>query len=69
MNRSYVVGKVYNENKKEFQAVIGHEFRDTPGFFQFFEIGTNGHFRKRPLQNDEIAPISKGIFDKLNFIE
>lgn len=65
MNRSYVVGKVWNETEKKFQGVIGYEFRDTPGFFQFFEIGTNGHFRKRPTENDEISPISQGIFDEL----
>ena len=67
MNKNYVVGAVWNGIEKKFQSVVGYEFNDTPGFYQFFEIGTNCHFRKRPLpeQSDEIAPISQGIFDKL----
>jgi len=65
MNKSYVVGKVWNEVEKQFQSVVGYEFRDTPGFFQFFEIGTKGHFRKRPIEADHIAPISVEIFDQL----
>jgi len=65
MNRSYIVGKVWNEIEKEFQSVVGFEFGDSLGFFQFFEIGTNGHFRKSPAEYDSIAPISCEIFNQL----
>lgn len=70
MDRSYVIGRVWNELRKEFAAVIGYEFRDTPGFYQFYQVGSKGHFRKSPNaeQGDEVSPIGIATFREFELI-
>ena len=66
MDDKFVVGNVqnpYQENRIEL--VVGLEFHDCPGFFQFYAINSNGHFRKRPDKFDDVWPVSRGVFRSL----
>lgn len=58
-----IVGNPYKDG--ELTTVVGCEFYDCPGFYQFYAINSNGHFRKRPDKFDDIHPISKDVYRAL----
>ncbi len=61
-----VIGKVWNERKSKFQAVTGYEFSDSPGYYEFYEVRSKDHFRKRPTSHDSIQEVDNEIFDYFN---
>ena len=52
-----LIGMVWNSDVEEFWPVIGFEFSDSPGYYQFYRLTDYGHFRKSPSLCDIVAEI------------
>jgi len=52
-----LIGLAWNKSKEKFQPVVGFEFSDSPGYFQFYALDCLDHFRKFPDPHDELAEI------------
>ena len=64
----FVVGIVHNPHKdNELTTVVGMEFLDCPGFYQFYSTCDLGHFRKRPTRFDILHEIGRDVFAALKF--
>ncbi len=59
-----VVGKVWKQDEG-FKAVVGEEFTDSPGYFQFYVVGENDHFRQRLGPTDKVEGISLEVWQAL----
>lgn len=56
-----IVGEVLNPLDGEYRAVVGFEFEDSPGYYQFYVIGKWGHFRKRVASCDRVDSVKREV--------